>query len=199
MKCGIGDYLQRLAEAIAATGKVEVFVYTSNSSEVPFSEENPRVMPLIQHWNWWTIAKISRAISQIQPDLVHIQYPTAGYKKSKAVQFLPAFIKARNNNIKIVQTWHDPFNFYWKGYEVFETFYDKSTFSNINDIFDRIEIFEGDIRNYDNLKKIIEKIQPDEIYHLAAISFVPTSLKNPKLTFDTNLYGTLNLYQVIIE
>lgn len=86
-----------------------------------------------------------------------------------------------------------------KGYEVFGTFYDKSTFSNIDDIIDKIEIFRCDIRNYNNLKKIIEKVQPDEIYHLAAISFVPTSLKNPKLTFDTNLYGTLNLYEAIRE
>jgi len=115
MRCGIGDYLQCLAEAIAATGQVDVFVYTSNSPAVPSSEGNPKIMPVIRHWNWWSVAKISRAISQIQPDIVHIQYPTAGYKKSKAVQFLPFFIKLQNNNIKIVQTWHDPFNFYWKG------------------------------------------------------------------------------------
>ncbi len=37
------------------------------------------------------------------------------------------------------------------------------------------------------------------MYHLAATSFVPTSLKNPKLTFDTNLYGILNIYQVVFE
>jgi len=86
-----------------------------------------------------------------------------------------------------------------KGYEVFGTFYDKSTFSNLDDIIDKIEIFRCDIRSYNKLKKIIEKVQPCEIYHLAAISFVPTSLKNPKLTFDTNLYGSLNLYQAVIE
>jgi len=86
-----------------------------------------------------------------------------------------------------------------KGYKVYGTFYDKSTFSNLDSFIDRITLYQCDIRNYDNLKKIIKKVQPDEIYHLAAISFVPTSLKNPKLTFDTNLYGTLNLYQAIIE
>jgi len=86
-----------------------------------------------------------------------------------------------------------------KGYEVFGTFYDKSTFSNIDNILDKIEIFEGDLRNYNSLKTIIEKIQPEEIYHLAAISFVPISLRDPRLTFDTNLYGTLNLCEAIIE
>ncbi len=86
-----------------------------------------------------------------------------------------------------------------KGYEVFGTFYDKSTFSNLDNIIDKIEIFECDIRNYNNLKTITEKVGPDEIYHLAAISFVPTSLKNPKLTFNTNLHGTLNLYESVKE
>jgi len=86
-----------------------------------------------------------------------------------------------------------------KGYKVYGTFYDKSTFSNLDGFIDRIILYQCDIRNYDNLKKIIEKVQPDEVYHLAAISFVPNSLKNTKLTFDTNLYGTLNLYQVIID
>ena len=86
-----------------------------------------------------------------------------------------------------------------KGYEVFGTFYDKSTFSNLDGFIDRITLYQCDIRNYDSMKKIIEKNQPDEVYHLAAISFVPTSLKDPKLTFDTNLYGTLNLYQAVIK
>jgi len=86
-----------------------------------------------------------------------------------------------------------------KGYDVFGTFYDKSTFLNLNGFINNIGLFECDIRNYNDLKQIIKKIQPDEIYHLAAISFIPNALKNPKMTFDTNLYGTLNLYQAIVE
>jgi len=85
-----------------------------------------------------------------------------------------------------------------KEYRVFGTFYDESTFSNLNGFIEKVTLFKCDIRNYDSLKKIIKEVQPDEIYHLAAISFIPTSLENPKLTFDTNLYGTLNLYQAII-
>lgn len=86
-----------------------------------------------------------------------------------------------------------------KGYEVFGTFFDKSTFSNLNGFVNKIKVSRCDIRNYDALKNVMEDIKPDEIYHLAAISFVPTSLKDPKLTFDTNLYGTLNLYQAVID
>ena len=86
-----------------------------------------------------------------------------------------------------------------KGYEVFGTFFDKSTFSNLNGFVNIIKVYRCDIRNYDALKNVIEDVKPDEIYHLAAISFVPTSLKEPKLTFDTNLYGTLHLYQAVID
>lgn len=86
-----------------------------------------------------------------------------------------------------------------KGYEVFGTFFDKSTFSNLNGFVNKIKVYRCDIRNYNTLENVIEDIQPDEIYHLAAISFIPTSLKDPKLTFDTNLYGTLNLYQTVID
>jgi len=86
-----------------------------------------------------------------------------------------------------------------KGYEVYGTFYDKSTFLNLNGFIDNIGLFECDIRNCNDLKQIIKKVRPDEIYHLAAISFIPTALKNPKMTFDTNLYGTLNLYEAIKE
>jgi len=86
-----------------------------------------------------------------------------------------------------------------KGYEVFGTFFDKSTFSNLNGFVNKIKVYRCDIRNYDALKNVIEDVKPDEIYHLAAISFVPPSLKDPKLTFDTNLYGTLNIYQAVID
>jgi GDP-4-dehydro-6-deoxy-D-mannose reductase len=86
-----------------------------------------------------------------------------------------------------------------KGYKVYGTFYDKSTFSNLNGFIDKIILYQCDIKNYNSLKKIIRKVKPDEIYHLAAISFIPTSLVNPKLTFDTNLYGTLNLYESVKE
>jgi len=86
-----------------------------------------------------------------------------------------------------------------KGYEVFGIFYDKSTFSNLSASINMIKLYQCDIRYFHNIKKIIKEIQPDEIYHLAAISFVPSSFKDPKLTFDTNFYGTLNIYRSIIE
>ena len=58
---------------------------------------------------------------------------------------------------------------------------------------DRIEHFQGDVRNKSSLKKTIGKFCPDIIFHLAAQSLVRKSYEDPVLTFETNSLGTLNL------
>ncbi|MDB9784280.1 CDP-glucose 4,6-dehydratase [Pelagibacteraceae bacterium] len=52
-----------------------------------------------------------------------------------------------------------------------------------------------DIRNQEKLKKIINKYQPDIVFHLAAQSLVSLSYKNPIQTWTTNVIGTLNLIE----
>lgn len=52
-----------------------------------------------------------------------------------------------------------------------------------------------DIRNQKKLKKIINKYQPDIVFHLAAQSLVSLSYKNPIQTWTTNVIGTLNLIE----
>ena len=49
-----------------------------------------------------------------------------------------------------------------------------------------------DITNWERVKQI-EKV--DLVYHLAAIVFVPFASENPKLTYDINVLGTLNLLE----
>jgi GDP-4-dehydro-6-deoxy-D-mannose reductase len=51
--------------------------------------------------------------------------------------------------------------------------------------------------DYDNVKKVIDEIRPDEVYHLAGISHVPTSWKNPRLTYSVNVSGSLNLLDAL--
>jgi CDP-glucose 4,6-dehydratase len=55
----------------------------------------------------------------------------------------------------------------------------------------------GDIRNFDNLQVIFEKFQPEFVFHLAAQPFVRLSYEEPKLTFDTNLGGTINVLEAV--
>ena len=56
-----------------------------------------------------------------------------------------------------------------------------------------------DIRKKDILKKIIIKIKPEIIFHLAAQPLVKESYKNPINTIDTNIMGTVNLLEICRE
>ncbi len=59
----------------------------------------------------------------------------------------------------------------------------------------KIKSIIGDIRNYDRVKKVIKNYQPEIIFHLAAQPIVGRSYKNPKLTFNTNISGTINVFE----
>jgi len=54
-----------------------------------------------------------------------------------------------------------------------------------------------DIRNKDNITKFCSNYSFDFIIHLAAQSFVPNSISNPRETYDINFTGTLNLLEAL--
>ena len=56
---------------------------------------------------------------------------------------------------------------------------------------------EIDINNYADLQKIIKDIKPDHIYHLAAPAFIPDSYNSPLETFQSIIFGTVNLLEII--
>lgn len=53
----------------------------------------------------------------------------------------------------------------------------------------------GDIRDSKKLEKILQGFKPDIIFHLAAQPLVRESYNDPKLTYETNVIGTLNVYE----
>ena len=53
----------------------------------------------------------------------------------------------------------------------------------------------GDIEDYDRLKRVFDEYQPEIVFHMAAQSLVRLSYKQPKLTYDTNVMGTVNLLE----
>ncbi len=59
------------------------------------------------------------------------------------------------------------------------------------------KFFRVDIRSRPALEKLVKKIQPDHVFHLAAVSNVRLSWSNNKATFETNLLGTLNVFESI--
>lgn len=60
-----------------------------------------------------------------------------------------------------------------------------------------IEVADMDILDKDQIKSVIEKFRPDFIFHLAAQSSVALSWKNPSLTINVNIIGSVNVLDVI--
>ena len=88
------------------------------------------------------------------------------------------------------------------GYQVFGTARRSASekFSRLEylGIKDMINIVDFDLLEVSNIHKLIEEIEPTEIYNLAAQSFVPTSFNLPILTSDINALGTLRILDAII-
>src|SRR5688572_7166653 len=57
----------------------------------------------------------------------------------------------------------------------------------------KIQVFEADIRNEAEIKKIFEKFQPEIIYHLAALHHIPTCEEKPSEALDINILGTQHI------
>jgi len=66
-----------------------------------------------------------------------------------------------------------------------------------NEVLSKINIKWGDITDNSYINQIVAKEQYNEIYHLAAQSFVALSFENPNSTYDININGTLNIVNAV--
>ena len=66
----------------------------------------------------------------------------------------------------------------------------KHRFSRLQKIINNISIHAATLENYASIVKIIQKVKPDEIYHLAAQSYVSYSFEDEFSTLNTNINGT---------
>ena len=62
---------------------------------------------------------------------------------------------------------------------------------------EKITHVHGDIRDLDYLLATFKKYQPEFIFHLAAQPLVRLSYQEPKITFDTNIGGTVNVFEAV--
>jgi GDPmannose 4,6-dehydratase len=94
-----------------------------------------------------------------------------------------------------------------KGYEVHGIIRRSSSFNTgridglINDdsIKDKFFFYHGDITDSSSLNRILEKVEPDEIYNLAAQSHVKVSFEIPDYTAQVDALGTLRFLDAIKE
>lgn len=71
------------------------------------------------------------------------------------------------------------------------------TFERISHIQDNITIIQGDLHDQSSLVDLIEEYRPDEVYNLAAQSFVPTSWNQPVLTGEVTALGVTRMLEAI--
>lgn len=62
---------------------------------------------------------------------------------------------------------------------------------------EKITHIHGDIRDLDRLMETFKKYQPEFVFHLAAQPLVRLSYNEPKMTFDTNIGGTVNVFEAV--
>lgn len=88
-----------------------------------------------------------------------------------------------------------------KGYEVYGLTPRRSTCTNWRlhylDVLEQVHIVEGDVADLSSLYKLMISIKPDEVYNLAAQSFVGTSWEQPVLTAQVNALGVVNVLEAI--
>ncbi len=86
-----------------------------------------------------------------------------------------------------------------KGYEVYGIWRRKSTvdYGNIKHLKDKVKLIYADMTDLASLVAAIRKAQPDEVYNLAAQSFVATSWDTPVGTAEIDGIGVLNMLEAI--
>lgn len=67
----------------------------------------------------------------------------------------------------------------------------------IKHILDKLTLISGSVDNFGSVFSAIQKVQPDEVYHLAAQSFVHESFLDGFTTLKVNINGTYNILEAI--
>lgn len=86
-----------------------------------------------------------------------------------------------------------------KGYEVYGMVRRSSLerYDRIQEVIDKLHLMQGDLSDQSSLDTAIREILPDEVYNLAAQSFVPTSFTHPVMTADITGLGVTRLLDAI--
>ena len=64
-------------------------------------------------------------------------------------------------------------------------------------IADDIESVEGDVRDYEALLRIVKRVRPEIVLHLAAQPIVLDGYREPRYTYEVNVMGTVNLLEAL--
>jgi GDPmannose 4,6-dehydratase len=86
-----------------------------------------------------------------------------------------------------------------KGYEVYGLVprYATNPYENVEHLLEKITIITGDLADSSSLYRIVDEVQPDELYNLGAQSFVKSSWEVPELTADVTAVGVVRVLEAL--
>src|SRR2546421_10912915 len=86
-----------------------------------------------------------------------------------------------------------------KGYDVFGMIRGQANpkLQLVQEETPELEMVEGDLTDLSSLIAVVEQVQPDEVYNLGAISYVPLSFRQPELTGNITGLGVLRMLEAI--
>lgn len=82
---------------------------------------------------------------------------------------------------------------------VFDNLYRHGSQSNLQWLRGQggFEFVHGDIRNPNDVQRVIARVKPDAIFHLAGQVAMTTSIADPRMDFEVNALGTLNILEAV--
>jgi glycosyltransferase involved in cell wall biosynthesis len=103
---GVGDYTQQLGRALCARNH-SVRVLTTGAAGADSAPDEPPTLRIGPDWGWRTQQAVVRAVAQLAPDIIHIQYQTGAYGMHPAINLLPWRLRRSPRRPALVVTAHD--------------------------------------------------------------------------------------------
>ena len=84
-----------------------------------------------------------------------------------------------------------------EGMETHGTYLDDTAFGALPDVVSQAKLARCDLRDREGIARLVLETSPDLVFHLAGVSSVPQSERNPALTVETNITGTCNVLDAV--
>jgi len=105
MDDGVAEYTQRLLHAIKQDfGNIRLITTENNGLK---REREDGVFDIVGKWSFLALPGIIRHIKARKPNIVHIQYPTHGYGRNPAANFIPMILRIVSPKTRLISTIHE--------------------------------------------------------------------------------------------
>ena len=115
MKCGVGDFTASLPTALKRQKDTVVPVITVRIAVPIPSDFSFEVLPIARGWRMKDLSRLLRTIRRWNPDIIHIQYPTQGYRRPLfAVAFadISRLLKLPSSKLGMSIIWKKPYEIF---------------------------------------------------------------------------------------